>query len=322
MGTHLVVGAGPVGSEVARRLARSGHEVIVVTRSGSGPEGEGILNIAADASSIDALVSIAPRADALYNCANPAYHRWAQDWPALTSAFLSYAARTGAVLATCSNLYGYGPVDGPITESLPLAAVGTKGKVRAAMWRDAQALHDAGRIRATEVRGSDYIWPGEQSLVGSSRVVPRILAGKSVSLVGSIDAEHSWTYPVDVARLLIEAAADERAWGRAWHVPTNPARTQRQVIDDLADAAAVKHVRVSSLSPVITGLLGLFNPAIRELQETAYQRDRSFVIDDTDARKIFGIEPTPWSEILDAVIAPYRPGHHESRGTTLSKEGS
>lgn len=321
MGTHLVIGAGAVGTEVARRLAGNGNEVIVVTRSGSGPTLAGIRNVAADASSVDALLAAAPRADALYNCVNPEYHRWAQDWPPLASAFLSYAERTGAVLATCSNLYGYGPVDGPITESLPLAAVGTKGKVRAAMWRDAQALHDAGRIRATEVRGSDYIWPGDQSLVGSARVVPRILAGKSVSLIGSVDAEHSWTYPVDVARFLIEVAANDHAWGRAWHVPTNPARTQRQVIDDLADAAGVAHVRVSQLSPFITGLLGPFNPAIRELKETAYQRDRSFVIDDTAARTTFGIEPTPWSEILKAVIAPYRQEHHESRGTNLFTEG-
>jgi 2-polyprenyl-6-methoxyphenol hydroxylase-like FAD-dependent oxidoreductase len=37
MGTHLVVGAGPVGTETACLLARSGHDVIVLTRRGSGP---------------------------------------------------------------------------------------------------------------------------------------------------------------------------------------------------------------------------------------------------------------------------------------------
>lgn len=308
MGTHLVIGSGPVGTQLALRLAESGHEVVVVTRSGSGPARAGIRRVASDASSLDALLTAAPRADALYNCANPPYHRWSQDWPPLAAALLSFAERTGAVLATCSNLYGYGPLDGPITEASPLAAVGTKGKVRAAMWQDALALHEAGRIRATEVRGSDYIWPGDQSLVGSSRVVPRILAGKSVSLLGSVDAEHSWTYPVDVARLLIVVATDERAWGRAWHVPTNPPRTQRQVVDDLADAARVPHVRVSQLSPAITGVLGLFNPTIREMKETDYQRDRSFVIDDGAARATFGMEPTPWSQILQTVIAHYRPG--------------
>ena len=306
MGMHVVVGSGSVGSQTAHRLAGRGHEVIIVTRRGSGPDDPAIRKVAADASSVDALLAIAPEADALYNCANPPYARWAQDWPPLASAFLAYAERTGAVLATCSNLYGYGPVDGSLTESLPLQARGTKGKVRAAMWLDALALHTTGRIRATEVRGSDYIWPGEQSLVGSSRVVPRILTGKPVSLLGSVDAEHSWTYPVDVARLLVEVAANEQAWGRAWHVPTNPPRTQREVVDDLADSAGVPRVRVSQLSPLITGALSVFSPVIREMRETAYQRDRAFVIDDSAARSAFDMTPTPWSEILQTVIAGYR----------------
>ena len=56
-----------------------------------------------------------------------------------------------------SCLYGYGPVDGPITPETPLAATHPKLRIRADMWRDALAAHDAGRIRATEVRASDYI---------------------------------------------------------------------------------------------------------------------------------------------------------------------
>jgi nucleoside-diphosphate-sugar epimerase len=295
-----------VGTETACLLARSGHDVIVLTRRGSGPSEPNIRTVAADAASLDALLGAAPKADAIYNCVNPPYHRWAQEWPPLATAFLSYAERTGAVLATCSNLYGYGPVNSPMTESLPLATQGRKGRVRAKMWLDAQALHDAGRIRATEVRGSDYVYAGEQSLVGSARVVPRILAGRPVSLIGSVDEPHSWTYPTDVARLLISVAIDERAWGKVWHVPTNAPRTQRQVMNDLADAAGVEHVRVSQLSPVITRMLGVFNPAIRELEETAYQRNRPFVINDTAARTTFGIDPTPWEEIMRAVIASYR----------------
>ena len=103
-----------------------------------------------------------PRVHAL---GRPTGRRWPQ-------AFLEYAERTGAVLATVSNLYGYGPVDVPMTEDLPLAATGTKARVRVRMWQDAKAANDAGRIRATEVRGSDYICPGAQSMLGD-RVMPR-----------------------------------------------------------------------------------------------------------------------------------------------------
>jgi nucleoside-diphosphate-sugar epimerase len=304
----LVIGAGPVGSAVAKQLAGGGQDVVVVTRAGSGPQLPGIRRVACDASNLDALLSAAPRAAAIYNCANPPYHRWARDWPPLATAMLNYAERTGAVLAICSNLYGYGPVDDPMTEVLPLAATGTKGRVRAAMWMEAKALHDAGRIRVTEVRGSDYICASENSLVGSNRVVPRILASKSVSLLGSVDVEHTWTAPADAARLLVDAAADERGWGRAWHVPSNPQRTQRQVVDDLADTAGVPRVKVSSIPAAMVTVLGIFSPTIREMSETSYQRDRPYILDDSAARDTFHLTPTPWKDILDGIIEYYQHG--------------
>jgi nucleoside-diphosphate-sugar epimerase len=306
MSTHLVIGAGPVGSAAAELLADDGHDVVVITRHGSGPQVHGVRHVRCDASDLDALLEAAPQAAAIYNCANPKYHRWAQDWPPLAAAMLGYAERTGAVLATCSNLYGYGPVDGPLVEALPLAATGTKARVRAQMWLDAKAAHDAGRIRATEVRGSDYLCASENSLIGSSRVVPRILTGRRVSLLGSVDAEHTWTAPADAARLLVVVAADERGWGRAWHVPSNAPRTQRQVVDDLADAADVPRVKVSSLPAAGVSILGLFSPAVRELAETAYQRDRPFVVDDSAARDTFGLTPTPWPGILTGIVEHYR----------------
>jgi hypothetical protein len=52
-------------------------------------------------------------------------------------------------------------------------------------------------------------------------------------------------------------------------------------------------------------MLGMFSPAIRELRETAYQRDRPFVLDDSATRDTFGLEPTPWPAILDDVLSHY-----------------
>ena len=188
-GTHLVVGAGGVGSAVALVLADAGVDVVLASRSGRGPDDPRIARVRVDASSVDALLAVAPSAVVIYNCVNPEYTSWTTDWPPMAQAFLEYAERTGAVLATVSNLYGYGPVDVPMTEELPLAAEGEKARVRVRMWQDAKAANDSGRIRATEVRGSDYICPGEQSMLGD-RVMPRILAGKNVQLIGDIDQPH------------------------------------------------------------------------------------------------------------------------------------
>ena len=244
--THVVVGAGVIGSTLAELLANDGQEVIVVTRSGSGPTHKNIKRIAADVSDLSKLLEIAPSAAAIYNCVNPPYHRWATEWPPIAASFLSYAEKTDAVLVTCSNLYGYGPVEVPMTESLPLNAPGINGKVRAQMWLEAKALHDAGRIKATEVRGSDYVCAGEQSRVGS-RVMPKILAGKAAQVLGDIDVKHTWTYPLDVARLMQIVATDPKAWGKAWHVPSNEAKTQKELVNELAAVAGVKNPKLSSV---------------------------------------------------------------------------
>ncbi len=304
-GTHLVVGAGEVGSAVAALLADAGVGVVLASRSGRGPEDPRIRRVRVDAASVDSLIDAAPDAVVVYNCVNPEYHRWATDWPPMAAAFLAYAERTGAVLATVSNLYGYGPVDVPMTEDLPLAATGEKARIRVRMWEDAQAANDAGRIRAVEVRGSDYLCAGAQSMLGD-RVVPRVLAGKSVQLVGDVDQPHTWTSPVDVARTIITVAADDRGWGRAWHVPSNPPRTQREAVADLAAAAGVAPVSVSTVPSALLRVLGVFQPVIRELKETDYQRERAYVLDDSAARETFGLEPTAWSEILALVVDAYR----------------
>lgn len=305
MSLHVVVGAGPVGSAIALLLAEQGQEVRLLTRSGTGPDHPAITRVAADASSAVDLAHLTQGAVALYNAANPAYHRWATDWPPIAAALLDAAERSGAVLATVSNLYGYGPVDGPMTEDLPLLAAGTKGRVRARMWCDALAAHQAGRVRVTEVRGSDYLCPGPGSQLGD-RVMPRLLAGKRVQVLRSADTPHTWTSVADVARLIVTSASDGRAWGRAWHVPSNAPRTQREAVADLCRAAGVPVVGVGELPAALLAALRLVNPLMRELPEVAYQLERPFVLDSTAAQRTFGLAPTPWDEVLAAQVAAYR----------------
>ena len=187
MGRHVIVGAGPVGTATAHALVAAGHEVTVVTRSGSGPVGPGITRVAADASDPFALAAATGSADALYNCANPPYHRWPELWPPMASSMLEVAARSGAVLVIMGNLYAYGPVDHALREDDPLAATGPKGRVRAAMWEEALAAHLAGRVRVTEARASDFIGAGVVDTSHFGRVVGRLLAGRKVRVLGDPD---------------------------------------------------------------------------------------------------------------------------------------
>ncbi len=309
MGKHVIVGAGQVGGQLARLLAADGHEVVVVTRSGGGPKGPGITLVAADAGDAATVRKIAEGADALINCANPKYHRWLQDWPPIANSLLKAAEATGAVLVTLGNLYGYGPVNVPMTEDLPLAATGTKGRVRADMWRQALAAHEAGRARVTEVRGSDYFGVGasDQSLLGA-RFVPPLIAGKPAMYISDPAVPHSWTYLPDVARALVTVATDERAWGRAWHVPTNPAMSARAIAERVAVLAGAPTARINRIPRWILDVLALVVPFIRETKETRYQFDLPFIVDSSAFETTFGIGPTPMDDALKATIDWYRDG--------------
>jgi nucleoside-diphosphate-sugar epimerase len=173
------------------------------------------------------------------------------------------------------------------------------------MWLDAKALHDAGRIKVTEVRGSDYVCAGEQSRVGS-RVMPKVLAAKPAQVLGDIDQKHTWTYPLDVARLMQIVAVDSKAWGKAWHVPSNEPKTQKELIAELAAAGGVKNPKLSSVPQVMWNILAFFNPLMKALKETAYQMERPYILDDSAARKAFCMTPTDWNQILKEVVADTR----------------
>jgi nucleoside-diphosphate-sugar epimerase len=298
MSLHVIVGAGPVGTATARLLAKRGERVRVVTRRGTGLEHAAIERVAADATDAARLSALAAGAIALYNCANPLYHRWLTDWPPLASALLDAAERSGAVLATVSNLYGYGPVDAPITPATPLAATHPKLRLRAQMWRDALAAHKAGRIRATEVRGSDYI---EANSIFSVALAAPLSAGKRAYVPAALDVPHSWTSIADVAHTLVTVATREQAWGQAWLVPTNPALTIRELATRFTTLRRLPAPKLTAVPYAALWAAGLFSPLMRELRATNYQWTRPFVLDSTLSEQTFGLTPTPIDTALTAV---------------------
>ncbi|HEV7651091.1 MAG TPA: NAD-dependent epimerase [Actinophytocola sp.] len=298
MALHVIVGAGPVGTATATLLADRGEQVRVVTRSGSGPEHPAIERVAADATDAGRLSALAEGAAALYNCANPQYHRWLTDWPPLAAALLAAAERSGAVLATANNLYGYGPVDGPITPDAPLSATHPKLKLRADMWRDALAAHEAGRIRATEVRASDYV---EANSIFSIALAKPLRAGKRAYVPVPLDVPHSWSSIADVARTLVTAATSERAWGKAWLVPTNPPLTVRRLAARFAEVNGLPRVKVTEVPYAILWSAGVFSPMMRELRTTRYQFTHPFVIDTASTEQAFDLTPTDLDTALKNV---------------------
>ncbi|WP_217999372.1 NAD-dependent epimerase/dehydratase family protein [Nocardia exalbida] len=236
----------------------------------------------------------------------PAYDRWPSEFPPLAASLLAAAESSGADYVMLGNTYGYGPVDGPVTEDLPMAPTSVKGGVRAQMWHDAFAAHEAGRVRVTEVRASDYLGAGAFSpftlMVGA-----QVLSGAHVSYPGDLDAPHSWTYTGDAARTLIAAARNEMSWGRAWHVPSTSHSPVRELAARLARAAAVPEPEPAHMTRTELEEIGRTDSIMAEFPEMLYLYDRPNILDASFTSAVLAIAPTPIDVVLDEMAAERSP---------------
>lgn len=302
---HVVTGAGPVGSTVALQLAEQGHQVRVLTRSGSGPAHPNIERRSVDATQAGPLAEAAWGAVAIHHCTHGSAYTakaWRAELPAAEQVVLRVAGEVGAVVVFPESLYSYGPVEGPMTEDLPRAATAGKLGVRTDLLR----AREASPTPTVSVAASDFYGPFVRASHVGERMVPTILAGRAMRVVGSLDQPHSWTYVPDLAAAMIRAAADPDLWNSFLHAPTAPPVTQRQVIEGYAAAAGVPTPKVAAVPAWALRAVGAVSGDARELAETSYMFTRPFVLDSTRSERLLGLTATPLSDGLAATVDWWR----------------
>ena len=299
---HVVLGAGPVGLAVAAELARRNHHVRVINRGGRAAVADGVETVAADILDADAARAACSGASVIYNCLNAPYNRWTELLPPLQAAAIHAAAAAGTKLVVMDNVYMYGPTGGlPLNEDHPFAATTRKGHVRAAMAEDLLAAHRDGRVRVAIGRASDFFGPQALlSAMGERTIVPAI-NGKPVRVLGDPDLPHTYTYVPDIGRALVTLGEDDRALGKAWHLPSPETVTTRQFVEMIA-AAAGQAARISRTPGFVLAAVGLFDPNVRELREMLYEFEEPFVVDSSRFEQTFDIHATPLPKAIEATV--------------------
>jgi nucleoside-diphosphate-sugar epimerase len=294
---HVVLGTGPVGQRTAQALCGAGLRVRAANRSGRRPEFlpvEAELVTLADASNAEQVAGAIDSASVVYACLNPPYTQWAELFPPLQRAVLSAVKKSGARLVVMENLYGLGPVSGPMTEDLPLRPNSRKGAVRAQMTEELLAARDAGEIEVAIGRASDYYGPGALNSAVGMLFAP-LVAGKKVSVIGSADMPHSYAYIEDIGRGLAALGTHDEAFGGIWNLPHAPAKTARESLKP-AFAAAGKPEKIGAMGMLTLRIGGLFIPMAHEAVEMAYEFTEPFVVDSSKIERAFGLVPTPLDE--------------------------
>jgi len=301
--THVVLGAGPVGRAVVTALVARGIEPTVVTRSGAAVPGA--TSRAADVTDPTQATAALAGAEVVFQCAQPAYHRWPQEFPALQAAVVDAAAGAGALLVVAENLYCYGPHAGPLTEDLPLDATTRKGRVRARMWQDLEAAHRSGRVRVVAGRASDFFGPGVEGSAVGDRFFGPLVKGEPAEAAGDPDRLHTYTYVRDFGEALVRLSETPATWGRAWHVPNAPTVTTRELATRAAALAGTRP-RLRTFARWQLRLVGLVVPPVREMVEMLYEFEDDFVVDHSAYAALCGDHATPLDEALATTVAAAR----------------
>ena len=262
---------------------------------------------------------------------------WATAWPRAMTHMVAACEATGARMVFVDNLYMYGLQTVPLTEEMPARSFGRKPRARTEATRIWRAASDAGRIRATALRPSDFFGPGVGATQLGDAAFGALARGKAAGLVLPPDLPHDFSYVPDIARAVATlVAAPDSDFGQVWHCPNAPIRTPRDLLklaaDALeggryavrigaadigtgattvlgqiaADALGVK-LAIQGLPLWALPMLGLFSPQMRELVEMRYQWRRPYRVDSRKFGQRFWSDATPFEVSIPETARSFLP---------------
>lgn len=302
---NVIIGTGPLGYWIMQELADRNNEVKLINRSGNVGYKlpENVTMCACDVTDPEEVFEHCRDAVVVYHCAMPPYTKWPEQFPPLMKGILDGVSKAGAKLVFGDNLYMYGHTNGKeLTEDLPYAATGHKGKTRALMAEMLLDAHEEGKVRVSIGRGSDFFGPQVINAAFGEMFFKPAFENKTVNLLGNIDQPHSLTYIKDFARALIVLAEEERALGKVWHVPTVKAIPIRNVIE-IIEQEMGKSIKTRVAGKFLISLLGLFDPMVREVKEMLYTWEEPYVLDSSKFENEFGLKATPLEISMKETIA-------------------
>ncbi|GAB3550024.1 NAD-dependent epimerase/dehydratase family protein [Arthrobacter tumbae] len=299
---YVVTGAGPVGWTVAEKLAARGDRVRILTRSGAGPDNPGIERIRVDVSDPHRVQPAFEGAEAVFHCIHGSAYTaaaWEAELPRAEQVVLEAAGQAGAVVVFPESLYSYDQPDEVMTERSSRKAVAGKRGVRTLLLRQREASATA----TVSMVASDFYGPRVRAAHAGERIVPRLLAGKTIRPLGNPDLPHSFTYVPDLAAAMIAAAARKELWNSVLHAPTTAAPTFRGIAKEFARAAGSPEPRIKPVPGWMVRLLGKFPGDLRELSEMLYQFENPFVMDSAHSEVLLGLRPTPLQDGAAATVS-------------------
>jgi nucleoside-diphosphate-sugar epimerase len=309
---HVVIGAGALGLGVARVLIARGYAVRLVSRSGKAHVPYGAEVVKGDVTDVEDAIRVCKGAAVVYHCTGAPYGTWRKTLPPIMDGVIEGASAAGAKLVYGDNLYMYGRVAAPLTETLAAKASGSNGQVRARLAETLLAAHQQGKVQAALGRASDFYGPHARNSKAGDGIFLRALKGKPAQVLGDPDAPHAYTFIDDFAEALVTLGEHDEALGNVWHVPNAPILTTREFVAVVFEQLG-KKPKLTIAPKLAIRLMGTVNPTLRAVGEVLYQSETPWVVDHHKFEQAFGASPTPHHQAIRATLDWYRDSVLEAR---------
>lgn len=304
---HVVLGAsGGAGNSIVHALAERGHEVRAVNRAGNAAVPEGVQRTAADITDPTGAATAVAGSDVVYMAAQPAYNRWAEEFLGMLMTVIDAVAASKARLIMVDNLYMYSPPTTEMTEGSAEDSETKKGRVRTETVRMLRDAHEAGRVRVSIGRASDYFGSRADNSAITALAIRPGADGKAIKWMGRLDKRHSVAYLPDIAKAYVLLGKSEEADGETWILPHAPAPTGAEflaAVNRCLDAPA----KTGAISKTMLRMAAPFHTMSRESLEMMYQWTDDFVANDSKFQRVFGpFDTTHLDQAVGTALDSYR----------------
>lgn len=305
----IVIGAtGGTGAAILEELIKGNVDTIAfgrtreklaqVAKSLGNPDH---LSIAVgDAFKVQDVLAAAEGADVLFHCANVPYHEMVSKLIPLGEAIMEAANQRSMKVVVVDGIYPYGRKQmDKANEEHPKQPHTKKGKTRLAFeqmlfssrWNQAQTMI---------VRLPDYFGPtaNQASYLGST--LESIAAGKPALFIGNMRVPREFVYLPDAAKMIVELAFRDFAYGQNWHIPGAGVISGTEIVR-IAQKASGAVKPVLPLGKISLSVLGIFLPVMKEIVEMLYLTEDPFILSGEKYERLIG--PIPATKFEDAIPA-------------------
>ncbi|MFT3903306.1 MAG: NAD-dependent epimerase/dehydratase family protein [Niabella sp.] len=232
------------------------------------------------------------------------YKIWRKQWPVIMQNVIDACLAHSCKLVFFDNVYMYDKSTiSDMKEDSPINPPSKKGEVRATLVRMIQnAIAEKG-LKAIIARSADFYGPGATNGILNIMVINNLLKRRSASWQADANKIHSFTYTPDAAKATALLGNTERAYNQTWHLPTSAERLTGKQFVQLTAKIANRKASLTTLTPFMFSIVGLFSRQVRELKEMQYQNDRDYFFNSEKFNNAFSFKPTSYAEGIRQTLA-------------------